>query len=504
MATEFKKIQKVSYGSSVGTSTDAFNDLFQGASHTNANKIENLKNINIKNIGDVAVEVKLDINEWTQATPDADGDPRYLYYLLGKGDNLYLPNLRLVSYNQGNASSGCAYLLNNQAISTNLYTDSTWTLGANLEDTETEVTVNASTHDFYVGDLIQVGINTTTATRIEIMEITAISGATLTVSRALYGTSAADKDSQTNGTSGAVSGAKIYLPYFNIQSNSSHYNGYSTAQTDGTGIFHVKNFFGYGRYTNSVAGGLTMGSISGKFYTAGYQELGLSGITSTTNTGLTASTSYEFDIQVDGATNFDNLTFTTDSSNVNFGGANGVISKIQSALDTQYYTSGNLFEKKVNVGIVNGDIRFTSGSRLSSSAIALTAGSSGTAEFFGTGRIPAAANIDAAVGAKLPNDVIYDNASGVEVPNQSELFYDDGDGNIQGACSGTINYSTGELRLTGCPPNANFVISANYGSAASGGVRVASAGSQNSIYEISARSLNHKVDGLIEIEAIEK
>ena len=41
-----------------------------------------------------------------------------------------------------------------------------------------------------------------------------------------------------------------------------------------------------------------------------------------------------------------------------------------SALDTAYYTAGNLFEKKVTVGIENGDVIFRSGSRLSSSAIA--------------------------------------------------------------------------------------------------------------------------------------
>ena len=40
----------------------------------------------------------------------------------------------------------------------------------------------------------------------------------LTVERALYGTSAADKDAQTNATSGAVNGAKVYFHLFNIYS----------------------------------------------------------------------------------------------------------------------------------------------------------------------------------------------------------------------------------------------------------------------------------------------
>ena len=77
---------------------------------------------------------------------------------------------------------------------------------------------------FEVGDLVQVGINATTATRIEVMEITSITddsgtdddaAGTLVVNRALYGTSKADKDSQTNGTNGAVSGANVHFPIFN-------------------------------------------------------------------------------------------------------------------------------------------------------------------------------------------------------------------------------------------------------------------------------------------------
>ena len=503
MANQFQTTQKVTYGASVGTTTDGFSDLFQGGSSVYANKVENLKNITVKNIGNVAVELKLDIDSWTAATPDANSSARYLFLMLGSGEHIYLPSLRLLDYNSGTASAGCAYLLNNKAPSavnsTNLYVDSTWTLGANLEDSETEVTASASTHDFYVGDLIQVGINTTTATRIEIMEITAIDGATLTVKRGLYGTSIADKDSQTDSTNGAVSGAKIYFPFFNIQSNNNQYTGLSTASTDDSGIFHIKNFFGYARYTNSIAGGLTMGSISGKFYNSGYQELGLSGITASTQSGLAASTEYKLNITANSGSVFSNLTFTTDSTDLTFG---KVISLIQSALDTQYYTAGNLLNQKVSVSIVNGDIRFTSASRLTTSAILLAAPTSGTTPF-GVGRLPAIGNIDGAVAASLPNDLVYDGSSGVEKPNSNVLFYDDGHGNITGACSGSISYTTGEFRLVNAPANADFVVSANYGSAHSGGVRVAATGSQNGINEISARSANHKVDGLIEITAIE-
>ena len=108
-----------------------------------------------------------------------------------------------------------------------------------------------------------------------------------------------------------------------------------------------------------------------KFYNSGYQELNLTGITPSTHSGLAASTEYKFNITVDGGSVFANLAFTTDASNLNFGGNNGIIGKIQAALDAQFYTAGNLFEKKVSVGIVNGDIRFTSGDRTRASAILL-------------------------------------------------------------------------------------------------------------------------------------
>ena len=148
------------------------------------------------------------------------------------------------------------------------------------------------------------------------------------------------------------------------------------------------NFFGYGRTSNVISDGIVPGSVCFKFYNSGYQELGLSGITANTNTGLAVSTAYQFTIAVDGGSAYD-LDLTTDSSNTNFGGKNGVLSKIQDVFDTQYYTtSSNLFGKKVTVGIVNGDVRFTSGSHLSTSAIALGDSSGGDTDIWGVGRIP--------------------------------------------------------------------------------------------------------------------
>ena len=77
---------------------------------------------------------------------------------------------------------------------------------------------------FRIGDLIQLGVDNATTTKLEVMEITAIADpggdgfltpATLTVKRALYGSNLNDKDAQTDATEGVVSGANVYFPFFN-------------------------------------------------------------------------------------------------------------------------------------------------------------------------------------------------------------------------------------------------------------------------------------------------
>ncbi len=503
-ASEFRVTKEIPYGATAGTTTGGFHNLFQ-SSWSYPNRIENLKNITIRNTGKTALEIEFLIDSWENATPDTNvSSPaqRILRHMLPVGEHIYLPNLRLLDFDAA-TSAGDAYALDNKnpkdVNSENLYVDSGVTVHAKVEDSATSITVTSG-DPFYVGDLIQLGINTSETTQIEIMRVTKVDGTTLTVDRALYGTSAADGDSQTDATSGAVDGAKIYLPFFNITQDCNQYGGLSTCQTDSNGVFHIKNFFGYGRYANSVAGGLVPGSLSGKFFNAGYQELGLTGISPSTHSGLAASTLYGFDITVDGSglLNSDAMQFTTDSSNVNFGGNNGIINKIQTVLNTQFRTtSSNVLNEAVSVGIVDGDIRFTSGQRLSTSAILLAAPSQGETTPFGVGRLPAIANVQSPVAASLTSDLTVDKSSGLEKINESIFFYDDGHGNIGGSASGTINYQTGELYLNGVP-NAHFVVSANYGSAMAGGTRLASAGSRNSIHSCSARSLNQKINGQIE------
>ena len=464
--------------------TNAGNLLLTGAKAVGVASISDAKSLIIKNTGQVPAEIIIQSQTHTDATPDTTGSNAFQKFILASQDFMYFPNIRQMYGNSTNSSNN-AYTLDGIAPHANMYraldnvaVGDPQLINEALDGSETAVDVDEGAY-FFVGDLIRV--------EDEIMEVTAISGNTLTVIRGTHGSSAASHSDDT----------AIRLPYFNAFVD---FDKYSVSQTDGSGKFKAMNFFGYGRNTDGSGNQESMGvsSIAIKFYSQGFQEIGLSNITSSTSSGLAVSTEYKFNITVDGGSVFSNLTFTTDSSDVTFGGTNGIINKIQDALDTQFYTAGsNLFEKKVNVGIVNGDIRFTSGSHLSTSAILLAAPTSGTTPF-GVGRLPAIANVEAPVASKLPPDTIIDKRTGLETKNVSQMAYDDGNGNIQGVANGTISYSSGAIQLTNAPANAEFVFSANYGSSQSGGNRFGT-DEGNSIAAISGRSCNSKVDTIIEI-----
>ena len=467
--------------------TDGMITILNNLAMPSSLSLNDCKTLMIKNSGISGAELSITLNGWTEAAPDADSSFAYVNILLASGDFIFLPNIRLLEYN-ALKSAGNSYTLNNQAPDSNMYvavnnppaSDAQLTNEA-VDNSETDIAVDDGDY-FFVGDLIRI--------ENEIMEVTAIDSNTLTVIRGSHGSTVGDY----------ADDKPIRFPFFNAYSNfTAATGGYDTVQTDTSGRFKAMNFFGYGRAADYVAAGIVPGSISGKFYSAGYQELGLSGITSSTDSGLTASETLKLDITVDGGTLFQDLTFTL-STNTKFGGSDGVIRKIQDALDVQYYTAGNLFEKRVTVGIVNGDIRFTSGQRLSTSAILLadTGDSDTFIDAAANGRIPAAATLGSPVAARLPQDTIVDRKTGASLPNVGAMFYDDGHGNISGVCNGTINYETGAIALNGCPPNAHFVVSANYGSAHSGGNKF-NTGNNNSIYKIEARSTNSKINTTIDL-----
>ena len=478
---------------------DAFVTLAD-LSKTAPSILKGAKLIVIKNNSPVGVELQFHINEFNDSTNvDQYTEDLRITQLLGANEYMLLPNQYMLGYAVDGSASNAKTIDNATGYSVNsgkLYVDSVANLAEAVDGSETEIDVNDGDY-FRVGDLIQLGTTTgTTATNIEIMRVTGISTNTLTVERGLFGSITGNSSAQTTGH---ASGAAVHFPWFNTQEKYDKYhddaNALGTAQTNSSGRYTSQNLFGYGR-SATYPTGIVKGSFAMKFYNNGYQELGMSGVTPNTESGLAASTAYALNITVDGGSTFASLSFTTDATNTKFGGNNGVLGKIQSALDTQFYTSGNLFEKAVTVSIVNGDIRFASGNRTRNSAILLAAPTSGSTPF-GVGRIPAIGSIEGAVAAKLPDDTVFDRETYVENKNQSAFAYDDGKGNIVGTATGTINYETGALDFTG-PANGEFAVSFNYDSAHSGGLNDTS-NQENGIVTLSARSVNSKIDAEVEI-----
>ena len=479
----FTKTKSISYGTS-----DEVYSISSSAS-VSAPSGSMPSTIDLRNDRVVPLVVMVGYKSYSDETTIADsGATRYFHTMLMPNE-VYYPSVRGVISTATATTQFDGTALSNEVPNSNMYTDSTADVDHATANTigsdATHTTLNLeSGHSkfFRVGDLIRI--------ENEICEVTAtgtgadLANSTLTIIRGVHGSTAATH----------ADDVAVRFPFFNAYHD---FDQFSVAQTDSNGKFKCTNFFGAGR-ASSGASGIVPGSIAIKFYRPGYQELGMTGITGSTNSGLTASTAYAFDIQVDGGTNFDNLTFTTDSANVNFGGSDGVLSKIQSALDTQYYTSGNLFEKKVDIAIVGGDVRFTSGSHLSTSAIAITAEDGADASFLGTGRIPAVGNIDAAVAARLPDDVVYDGVTYATSPTNS-FSYDDGLGRLHGMCSGTINYETGALNMIGCPVNAEFVYTVSHTSVFSGKLTDASASRGGALTNILVNNPSQKRSGIVEV-----
>jgi len=458
--------------------------------------------VEVTNNGSVPIILMLGYETYSDDT--SDGVTEYLHTMVMPGAS-FLPPIRAVIRTGESTVIMDGTAVDNLAPDSNEYTDSTADIdsatAAGIVGNATNTTVylepytsaaNCTANLFRVGDLIRV--------RNEVMEVTAIGDKSdlannyLTVKRDMYG---------TDGGTAAVDDDPVRFPFFNAYHD---YDKYSVAQTDSNGKFKCFNLFGQGR-SATESQGLIPGSFAVKFYDAGYRNLGLSGITSSTNTSLTASGSYWFKIAIDGGT-AESINFTVDSSNTNWGGTNGVISKIQAALNDKYNnTASNTFNQKSTIGIVNGDVRFTSGQRLSTSAIALTAGVDGASASYNifaqqNGWFPALANVPDAVAAKLPDDVIYDRITYSTSPNSTAFGYDDGWGNLQGMCSGSINYETGALDMQGCPVNAEFVVSALTNSVFSGRITESTTDRINVLVDVYANTTSVKAtDGSVRIRA---
>ena len=501
--------------------SNAFITLLSPSTTIGQSSIRNAKSIVVRNDGEVGAEIQLQVTGYADSSNvddansiDISGDgavtTRYITTLLGAGEYMFLPNARWISYENDTSGANAKPTTNGAylTLDTNEYVDSTADNDSATEDAMTDDTsattvylepytsaTNCTANFFHVGDLIRL--------ENEIMEVTAIGSKanlannTLTVIRGTHGSTVATH----------ADDVAVRLPFFNAYGD---FDEFTVTQTDASGRFKAHNFFGFGRVEDSTSDGIVPGSIAGKFYDPGYQSFGLKGITPSTNSGLTASKTYYLSVAINGGTT-DKITFAVDANNTNFGGTNGVVQKLQNAIDALYYNPAkNGFQDGATVAIVNGDIRVTSHSRLTTSAIALTTNADGTSgthaaggdELFDgsniLGRIPVAAA--GAVAARLPDDTII-NSEGVTVANKSVFFYDDGHGAIKGSAQGVVNYTTGKIDFVGVS-NAEFAITANYDSAHGGGNR-STTNAQNMIVEIAARSCNSKINTPIEIVAFD-
>tara|TARA_Y100001963_G_scaffold51693_1_gene72261 strand:+ start:120 stop:1670 length:1551 start_codon:yes stop_codon:yes gene_type:complete len=470
------------------TTNDLLLDIATDVS-ASASKSGVVKKVKVTNQGDIPALAVFKFNRWTDE--DTSNAVNYLHILLDPNEEITMPAQRMLMSDDSDLYEGD--VIANTAPASIMYSDSTAdvdhatdnTIGSDAAHTTLNLEDGHSKF-FLKGDIIRIDN--------EICEVTSVgtgadlANSTLTITRGAYGSTAATH----------ADDAAVRFPFFNAYHD---FDKFSKAQADGQGKFKSFNFFGYGRSSDGIHG-ITAGSVAIKQYNAGYQNITTSGdITANTETGLTANTAYAFDIAVDGGSNFDNLTFTTGSS-TKFGGSDGVIAKIQAALDTQFYTSGNLFEKKVHVGIVDGDLRFTSGQHLSTSAIAVTAEDGADASFLNTGRIPAVGDLPAAIAAKLPDDEIYDPVTYSSTFNDV-FIRDDGKGNLFSSfgASGTINYETGAITLSGMARHAEFVVSVSYNAPLSGKTSATESTKINALAQVYGNIFNQKGAGTLKVEA---
>lgn len=500
----------------IDSSDDSHQIISFDESGTLANSLKDCKTMVLCNEGRTALEVSILATLITHAAPDTAGSSgTYVKLFLGAGESFAFPNGRMALYAEDKSIClGDSDTITPGATGT-LYVETGSTLNTDLENDEDHLDVTDRRY-FKVGDYVQVGINATTATQREVFKVTAITAGTgnageLAVDRQRFGSPLADKDNQTNATSGAVSGAKVYWPFFNA-----HYNHDKALRgssqlpiTDQRGRWKAYNLAGLGRNTVTSISGIVPGSVAVRFYTKAFQDIAFDNpIQTNDSTGLVAATTYQFNITVaDSAST--SLAFTT-SNTLTFGGSAGVIQTINNALDAAYKNpSHGLYGYKAVCSLVGGQLRFTDGTNMhahdatNGSKILLADSSGSDNDLWGTGVFPAIADVLAAFSPALGDATVTDPVTGTTTTNDAAYMIDDSNGNLIYPSNGTtkvgkINYITGEhsFQINNLP-YASFELTANSNSGFSGGLKSASSTSGNHIHIIKARSINTKVNGKI-------
>ena len=127
------------------------------------------------------------------------------------------------------------------------------------------------------------------------------------------------------------------------------------------------------------------------------------------------------------------------------------------------------------------------------------AGSTGAAEFLGTGRIPAAFT---SIDARLETDKVYDPIT--DGSTYKQIFIrDDGYGNLiwkNQRKVGTINYESGSHSFTVSErPNAEFVVSVLHTSPFSGKLDPTTSGRLNSLRQILGNTPQQKCEAKLTV-----
>jgi len=416
----------------------------------------------IQCISPVPVEISLNNPVVTTATDVLSGSS-HTRFILKKGQYIMFPTSNIAQYDATTSAARKTGTGGNDSTETFVAPETDGTLQATGVNEGGTWAVDDTTLTVVDGDFIKV--NDYIEVQSELCLVTAKpSQHNLTVERGSLGTTPASHSD----------GLDVDLYFLNEQ-------GDTRVSTNDRGYYSASNFFGRAR-NSAMPMGLVPGSIAIKVPFNAYQELGLSTQSFGSSSGLAVSTAYKFKISITekgSTTIFDNVGFTTSSSNVRWGGADGVIQKIQDAMDA----TTNLF---ADVNVIAGDIRFSARNHHSDQEVALDDPGSGTT-MFGVGNIPAVASANEGISAKFPTDT-----------ETNYILFDDGNGNLnrQAGGGGKISYETGAIQLWGLPARAEFQYAAYWNSWFSGKI---DADRDNQIISFKGRSVNAFREGKIRV-----
>jgi len=411
----------------------------------------------IQCVSETPVEMTLEIPAVAVGT-DISSSQTHVNCILTPNKYMVLPTSNIFEYNTTSAArkTGTGGAGNTQTFvaPSNTGAENLTTLDGAITDA-TATTLTASDGPYFkVNDVIKIGS--------ELMLVTNVDAHVLTVERGHLGTTAATHSDTAN----------IAIWFYNEQND-------TRVSTNDRGYYSANTFFGKGRNSQSPMG-LVPGSVAVKVPFDAYQELGLSGQSLASDTGLTTNTAYKFKITMTEkgtSTNYDDITITTSASHARWGGSDGVLQKIQDAMDA--------LNIGADIAIVGGDIRFTARNHHIDQKINILA-PSGSPAIWNVGNIPAIGDILAFNDSRFPTDTQKDF-----------IMLDDGEGNLfrKAGGGGTISYDTGAITLYGLPPRSEFNVSAYFNSFAG----EITDDTNNQVFSIRARSTTAFNDGKVRV-----